>query len=406
VPLVTLEEAVGRALAVNPAVVRGSGTVNAARAAERSAVGGFLPRLNLGTDATLSSSQRFNAATSSPVQGTTTSYAAGLSASMDLYTGGRQSAELRSARAETDAAEASLVAERFAVILATKQAFYEALRATELVGVAEARVQRAEEGLTAAARQLGVGAATLSDRLRARFELTDARMSLLEAESGRRTAALALGRVVGVDGPVRAAPPASLEPRPLALTDADLVERAVRDAPPVREAEARLHSGEANVRASRAQYFPTLSLSGGYDWFNQDLALDGGRTSWRGVLALSYPLFDGFQRDAAVARAAADAQGARADLPDARRSARSDAERLLEALRIAERRIELARENARVAEEDLRVQRERYSVGASTSLDQLTSRANLAQAEADLVGARYDYQIARAELEALVGMEL
>ena len=69
-------------------------------------------------------------------------------------------------------------------------------------------------------------------------------------------------------------------------------------------------------------------------------------------------------------------------------------------------RIELARENARVAQEDLRVQEERYRLASTTSLDRITSQVTVAQAEADLVAARYDYQIARAELEALIGREL
>ena len=60
----------------------------------------------------------------------------------------------------------------------------------------------------------------------------------------------------------------------------------------------------------------------------------------------------------------------------------------------------------RVAEEDLRVQQDRYRLGASTILDQIQSQENLVQAETDVVTTRYDYQIARAELEALLGRAL
>jgi len=58
------------------------------------------------------------------------------------------------------------------------------------------------------------------------------------------------------------------------------------------------------------------------------------------------------------------------------------------------------------AEEDLRVQQQRYAVGASTLLDVLTSQTQLNQARSDLIRARYDQRIAKAELEALVGREL
>lgn len=58
------------------------------------------------------------------------------------------------------------------------------------------------------------------------------------------------------------------------------------------------------------------------------------------------------------------------------------------------------------AEEDLRVQQQRYALGASTLLDLLTSQTTLNQARSDLIAARYDYRVAKAQLEALVGREL
>jgi len=58
------------------------------------------------------------------------------------------------------------------------------------------------------------------------------------------------------------------------------------------------------------------------------------------------------------------------------------------------------------ADEDLRVQRDRYSLGGSTLLDVLSSQAALDQARRDLIRARYDQRVAKAQLEALVGRDL
>ena len=52
------------------------------------------------------------------------------------------------------------------------------------------------------------------------------------------------------------------------------------------------------------------------------------------------------------------------------------------------------------------MQQERYRLGAATLLDELTAEANLTQAEVNQVQARYNYLIARAQLEALVGHSL
>ena len=62
--------------------------------------------------------------------------------------------------------------------------------------------------------------------------------------------------------------------------------------------------------------------------------------------------------------------------------------------------------NLAAATEDLRVQNERYRVGAATILDLLTSQTALTTAEQNLVQVRFDYLIARAQVEAVVGRTL
>jgi outer membrane protein len=52
------------------------------------------------------------------------------------------------------------------------------------------------------------------------------------------------------------------------------------------------------------------------------------------------------------------------------------------------------------------VQQQRYSLGASTLLDLLTSQLTLNQARASLIQARFEARVARAQIEALIGREL
>ena len=78
----------------------------------------------------------------------------------------------------------------------------------------------------------------------------------------------------------------------------------------------------------------------------------------------------------------------------------------LRTLETQEQAIGIAREAVGVAEEDLRFIRERYAVQMASALDVITSQVALDQAEADLVSARYDYMLAKAELESIVGRSL
>jgi outer membrane protein TolC len=411
--VVTLDEAVRRALAASPAVVRGVGDVRIARSGERVAGAAYLPSLAL-------ESNTMRATTPSPVAqpgavgGVADRTAAvGLTSTVDVFTAGRRGAERRRARAETAESEATLVARRYGVVLQTKRGFFDVLRTGELLHVAQARVTRAEEGLSAARLRHQLGTATGSDELRARLELARAKQDVLQAEAARRGALFELGRLVGVDGAVDAQAGGgadSLRPRPLPLADDAIVAEIERQAPTVRAATASLDAAGAGVGAARARYAPAVQLGGGYRWVTQPSVVNGVSTPgsaplWDLRLGLSYPLFDGFRREDAVQRADAERDASTAELADARRAARSDAERVLAALHVAGERIALAEEAVRVAQEDLRVITARYRAGASTILERITSQVNLATAETELVSVRHDYQIARAELEALAGRE-
>jgi outer membrane protein len=406
-PVVTLEEAVELAWRVSPTIVQRQGAVQTAESSERtSGWGAYLPFLQLSSGASLASSDRFDPNTNTVVSGSTDSYNARISTGMDLFTGFRRGAAHSQARANTTAAEASLVQGRFQTALGAKQAFFNVLRADETIRSAEAALDRAQQGLRAAEQRVVVGSATRSDSLRAQLEVMQARQAVLSARHQKQSAAYALGAMIGYDGAVSADPNTATEPTPIALADEDLIALAVGASPAVREAQASHGANEAAITVARSTYFPSLTVSGGYTWNNTDFTFDGGRTSWNTGLSLSYPLFNRFTREDGYERARVNARTTQYALDDARRQARAGVRSAIDGLRLAEQQIAIAREAVAVAAEDLRVQQTRYELGASTILDQITSQASIVNAELNLIAARYDYLVARARLEALVGRQL
>jgi outer membrane protein len=177
-------------------------------------------------------------------------------------------------------------------------------------------------------------------------------------------------------------------------------------APAVIVARGKGLAAAASVRASRAQYLPTLGTSASYNFANDNPSFQDVRGSWSMRLNLSFPVFNRFQREENIERTQVQASLARIQLDDAQRLARVNLERVLGALETAAQQITLAQQALEVAEEDSRVQQERYRLGVSTILEQVISQENIVGAEAALIAARYDYQLARAELEALIGRDL
>ena len=405
--LLDLPSVIERARAASPVIAQAEEGLRIARSQVRVATGAYLPSVSANSAAlrsnVLSSS---GAVPGEPVPASADAYSAGLSSSIDLFTGGRRGADRQRASADLVAATATDRSQTYAIALVASRAYYEALRGADLLAAAASRVTRAERGLKYAQDRVRAGTATKSDELRARLELTGARQQQLAARDTLQSAAFALGRVVGADVPIGAKAPATLEPAPLALSDSAVVQLAVTSAPAVEAAQAAREAGSATVRASRTLYLPNVRLTGGYNWARESQVIGAVRPGWQLALGTSLPLFNGFLREDAITRAEANAHVTRSTALDVQRQVRSDAARLVTALHFAEENVALAEEAVKAAQEDLRVQTERYRAGISTALDELTSQVALTQAELGRVAARYNYQVTRASLEALVGRTL
>ena len=239
-----------------------------------------------------------------------TAYAAGFASSFDVYTGGRRDADRARAAADLGAAQPDPVySQRFAVTFAAQSAFYEALRSGRSGRGRPLSVAQAQEGLRYAQDRVRAGTATRSDELRAQLQVTTSRQQLVGDLDTLQTDAYALGRLVGANGPIGARRPASLEPRPLALSDSDVVRLAIDASPIVRATQAQERADLAATKAARSEYVPDIKLSAGYNWANQSTLVYAVHPGWELLLGTSYPLFNGYQREDDVVRAEASGSG-------------------------------------------------------------------------------------------------
>jgi outer membrane protein TolC len=404
---VTLNEAIQRALQVQPAMVQARGDQRNAGAAMRASIGSYLPTVTTNGSSQRNGGTRFNSSTGQIVTApASTTFNGGLSASVELFDGFRRLADVRASHATQNAAEAGVTNQRFQVTLETKQAFYNALATDDLVNVAQSQVKRAQQQLRISIDKLHAGSATRSDSLRSLVDYGNARIALLQAQANLATAQANLGRQIGVNGTVRAVPDSVLPPFP----DTSALRQSLMDnAPQVEEAEAQARAAGAQVGVSRATYWPTLSASIGNSytgsvapWSSTDNYLSG----WSVRFSANWTLFNGFSREKAISSAVVARDVAQARAADTRLEVSSQLTQQLAALATAYEKIAIAQTNVEAATEDLRVQNERYRVGAATILDLLTSQTALNTAEQNLVQVRFDYLIARAQVEAVVGRTL
>lgn len=399
VPVVTLEEARRRAAAIAPAAVAARGEVETAVWDRRSAtIRLFSPDVTAGTSYTHFSDPFFNFGTGNISPNATS---ATLEARYELF-GLQKFAEIRRARASLESAEADETAATFLVALETDIAYFSVLADHELARVADERLQRAQEQLAIARSRVQAGGAIATDSLQLLLEANRARLAVLRSDSAVAVSALRLGRRIGLPGPAHAAPVDSSPLPPLPLTVEQAVAELRERGPALNAARAAERTADAAVSAEKGGYLPDITFAattGAYDAEFFPSALSRSQLA----LTVSLPLWNGGQRELAIARAHAQRNTARAEVADLERAA---AEQVAEAwlgYETARAGVQLAEVGVTVSAESYRVQSVRYREGATTILDLLEAQVAVAEAEAELVQARYATRLSLARLEALLG---
>jgi outer membrane protein TolC len=410
----SLHDAIALAERNAPAVIHAQGQTRTAAASVRAAYAAFLPSVSVsaGADRQLPARAGQVRVVGGQVQTLSSepwSYSTGLSANVGLFEGGQRVFQLQQSHAQADAAGVGLDEQRALAALAVKQQFFNVLAALDLEGAADAQLKQSQQQLAMSVIHLKARTVTRSDSLRSEILVHNAQLAMTEARTSLAQANASLTRAVGTPYPVTAAAGDSTGDSDVSLDDAALRALAI-SGPAVRQADAQLGAARAALRIVWAGYLPSVTASYGRNGSGASdrFALTGNDLAYSGALRLSVslPIFDQLQRASQGAQARASLEDAEASVRDSRLAALESLAQSLGAYRAATERVAVQTATLEAAEEDLREHQEQYNVGTGALLDVLVSRTALDQARHDLIQARYDRRIAKAQLEALVGRSL
>ena len=266
---------------------------------------------------------------------------------------------------------------------------------------AEARVA-AEEYVRISDKLHKQGMAVKSDVLSAKVNLEDVKVKGVEAKNAEAAALNQLALLMGksLDEPLDVGAPVT--PEMLAGSPADLRAQALNEHAGLRALRNQVEGAGAQVGAARAGKKPQFNVMLRQDWNDENLGLDASSYTVAGVL--SWSAFDGGINNANIDRAAAQ----RAELVAKLRQAEegigyqvTDARR--KALE-AEEKIVAREAGVEQALEAQRLVKKRYENSMATLIELLGAQAQLDKANAELVAARYELAVNRAELKRSVGV--
>jgi outer membrane protein len=407
---ITLTDAIRLAQKNSITTVQARGTIRTSEATVKQSYAAFLPTFSVSANRQKQSGDRFDTQGNLvPFTGQPTNYSTGLQSSLQLFDGGRRFFDIKRSKADVDAAEAGETASLYNVALQVKQQYYNILAARESKSAADAQIQQAEQQLRASSLRLRAGAATVSDSLRSVVALGNARLALLTAQSNLQVANATLTRLVASSTTVTASPSDTIDQQVVIPHIAEL-EPLVNRAPAIQQADAQLASAHASLRSAKTAFLPTINMNFNRSGSGLDpqFGIGDKRYAYNQNLSfsLNFPLLNGLNREVTVARAIVAEDVAEVQLRDAKLLAHQTLVQSLAQMKTAQEQVAIQTVSVAAATEDLRVQQRRYELGATTLLDLLTSQTALDNARTALIRARYDYRVAKAQLEALIGRDL
>lgn len=288
-------EAVALARENNPELRAAAASVRAAEAQEGSARAGFLPKISGSLSAT-----RANSVTNNTSLPASTTYAASLSGSQNLFAGLQDAARVRQAEANSGASAAEALIATARISFELKSAFEGLNYSQSYLALAEQIKKRRQENYRLVQLRFESGRENKGSVLLSQAYLAQAGLDHLQATNARRTASANLARALGLDDPqielkgeVPTTEPGSRE---------DFT-RIARSTPDFLRSQAQAASAGEAITIARAGYFPSLDLTGSYGR-NDNSFFPSGPDRWQAALTLSVPFFNG-GRDYYGARAAA-----------------------------------------------------------------------------------------------------
>jgi outer membrane protein TolC len=180
---------------------------------------------------------------------------------------------------------------------------------------------------------------------------------------------------------------------------------ALDQGPQYRAARADERAADAALKSQKSDYLPTLGVGALHQRYDTEI-FPGAANVTSVTFSLSFPIWNNGLREIEVSRARVARDVARTIREDLERVVRRDVTSAFDTYQTSRAAVRLAGIGVQVGRENYRMQEMRYRAGASTILDLLDAQVSLAEAEADLVEARYETRLALARLEAMLGRRL
>ena len=342
-----------------------------------------------------------------------------LQLSQPLFAGGGLLAQSRSQELIVEALRYASATQIASTIQTVTKEFYAVLQAEENIEVELENIALLQEQLSSVTSLFDNGVVSKFDVLQAKVSLANAKPQLILAENSLRLALAQLQRSIGFRHDTgtdtdRFHPEAKfIGPAELEMLDyasSNLLDLAFQQRPEIKEQEMYLASSKEGLKAAKSGRWPTLSLSGGYDFRRSYEALDDRFENivdgWTVGLTSNWNIWDGQENAGRIMQAMARVRQSEIQIEIVKQNIKVEVQTALSEIESATELLNASEKTTELAIEALRLADERYAVGRATYLDNLQASLALTQARNNKVRAKYRYLSAGADLERVIAANL
>ena len=419
----TLEKAIGIALHKNSTLLKNTDQIQGYESSVQAAYGNFLPTLGFNASWDWNKSDTKGIGTVNingvpvPILSSTEisrNYSGALYSNWTLFDGLSNIATLTQSKNNLESAQLTLKRFKQDIVYQTMSLYYQVVYNEQLLNVKRDDLKWNLKNLETIKERNRLGAATLADVYQQEVAKGNAELELITTENKLETAKKDLLFYLGID---------VLEEFTFTdtLTQADteilqnkinaeyedissLVKQALQQRLDYKSAMLSLESSKDAVTIAQSGHWPSLTASGSYSYYTDNLSTIDKRKSLSFGLNLNIPIFLGWSVSNQVQLAEVQSKISGIEMSDLERDIKRQIKTTYIDLQAAQKGLVVSENNVAAAKENLKIEEEKYTLGSGKLLDVLLANSRYTTALTDLLNTQFGFIVLSQQLKYNLGV--
>jgi len=396
-----LEQCIQIALKNNPQILESKARVSELNQNISQVRSGLYPLLNFNTTA-----DRLSAQSGYFGNRIGNNYNTSLSMHYNFYKGGKTLAAIKVAKNNYEAGKYDFKSSIESLILTVVKDYYRLLLAEKFTAVAKKSLKSSQNHLDFANARFKNGLASRSDILKAKTELSNAKLNLITSLNSVLIDRGQLNNTLGdnVDANFNIVDDLNVITAKKTSDDQNkfetLVEEAHKNRPELKKTEYQLAAQKSNIQMAKTDYYPSVSLDANYNFDGSALS-QLYQSNYIG-LSVNLPLFSGFSRSSHLKQEKLHLQVLEKQTSSIYQQINLEVWNAFRALKEAKERIKSTQVFLKDARENLDLSEGEYKEGLGSMLDVIDAETTYVTAEQTHIEASINYKIGQINLQRTV----